>query len=167
MKKIVILEDRPERLKKFIQNINRNNMNDMNVDKVFYYHPKLRQEDEKIVELRQELDVDVQVVNLWNFEKKMDELYREPNILFIFDTDLGEVLEENVFSYRINVNYAMRKKNIDPTYRIWFYTVAGPDFEKDIKKVFPDHVIEAHIGEEQIELNLQGCHTFQNAISQF
>lgn len=168
MKKIVILEDRPSRLKNFIQVINQDPDNGMEVDRVYYYHPKLRQDSEEIAILGQELHVDVQVVNLWNFEKMLDELYQKQDFLFIFDTDLGEMLEENVFSYRINVNYAMRKKNADKEYKIWFYTVAGPDFEKAVKRVFPEHVLEAHLEDNgQIALNLQGCPTFQNVINQF
>lgn len=167
MKRIVVLEDRPSRLRNFIQNINQDNENGIQVYRVFYYHPKLRQESEEITNLGQELHVDVQVVNLWNFENKMDELYGEPDILFIFDTDLGEILEENVFLYRINVHYAMRKKNAVQTDKIWFYTVAGPDFERDVKKVFPGYVLEAHLGdEEQIALNLQECQTFHEAIKE-
>jgi hypothetical protein len=125
----------------------------------------LQQESEEIKRLKQDLDVDINVVNIWNFEKTADKYYQDPDYLFIFDTDLGEILEENVFAYRINVNYALCKKNDDEKYRVWFYTVAGPDFEKDVKRVFINHVLEAHLKEEQLDLKLRECDTFFQQIT--
>lgn len=85
-------------------------------------------------------------------------------MLFIFDADLNEKLEENVFSYRINVNYVIRKgKNA----KIWFYTGAGSDSEKNIEQAFPDHVIPVDMDEnQQLDLKWWQSRSFQSAVAQ-
>lgn len=163
MKRIVLLEDRPERLKSFVHEVNDGHEVKMRVDKVFYYNPTIKQESEEIKNLRKELDVPVQVVNIWNFGSELDAVYNDPDTLFIFDTDLKEDLEEEVFSYRINVNYAIRKKTKEP-YKIWFYTVAGPYFETNIKRNFPGYVLDARLDSGQIDFNLRGCDSFRAAL---
>ena len=164
MKNIIMLEDNPARLKNFIGNINEGEKPEgMDIGQVIYYNPNLEQDSEEITELEKELKVDVKVVNLWNFDEVLNILYAQENNLFIFDTDLNEKLEENVFSYRINVSYAMRKKDED---RIWFYTAAGPDFERNIEQAFSGYVIPVDVDEDQqLDLKWRDCESFQRAIN--
>lgn len=165
MKNIIMLEDNPVRLKKFIDHTNQGKMSEgIDIEQVLYYNPNLEQTSEEVTELKKELKVDVTVVNLWNFDEILNDLYAQENNLFIFDTDLNEKLEENVFSYRINVSYAMRKKEKD---RIWFYTAAGPDFERNIAQTFSGYVIPVYVDEDQqLDLKWRECESFQKAISE-
>ena len=162
MKNIVLLEDKPARLGKFISKINRNKeSNQLGVDLVLYYNPSLAQESEEVQELKKTLNVDVKVVNIWNFDDTLNELFDRTDSLFIFDTDLNEDMEENYFNYRINVNYALRRQN---DRRIWFYTVSGPDFEENVQKTFPEKVIQAVLNENQLDLKWKECDSFKTAV---
>lgn len=162
MKNIILLEDKPERLRKFISNMNGNEKsNNLKVEQVLYYNPILEQGSSEVTDLKNELNVDVRVVNIWNFDDTLDDLYKQKDNLFIFDTDLNEKMEENIFTYRINVNYALRRPN---KRRIWFYTVSGPDFKENIQKTFPEEVIEAELKENQLDLKWEECASFKKAV---
>lgn len=162
MKNIILLEDKPDRLEKFITSINKEKgSNQLKVKQVLYYNPSLKQESEEVKKLKNTLAVDVEVVNIWNFDDKLNVLFEQDDNLFIFDTDLNEKMEVNVFTYRINVNYALRRQDKG---RIWFYTVSGPDFKENIQKTFPGEVIEAELDENQLNLKWEDCDSFQKAV---
>lgn len=162
MKNIILLEDKPERLKEFISNINGNEKsNNLKVEQVLYYNPSLEQGSSEVTDLKNELNVDVRVVNIWNFDDTLNDLYKQEDNLFIFDTDLNEKMEVNVFTYRINVNYALRRQDEG---RIWLYTVSGPDFKENIQKTFPGEVIEAELKENQLDLKWEECDSFKKAV---
>lgn len=162
MKNIILLEDKPDRLKNFIRRINNEKQsNQMAVGQVLYYNPSLEQESDAVETLKNDLNVDVKVVNIWNFDDTLNDLFKQADNLFIFDTDLNEKMEVNVFTYRINVNYALQRQAKG---RIWFYTVSGPDFKENIQKTFPEEVIEAELENGQLDLKWKECDSFQNAI---
>lgn len=154
MKKIVILEKDPNKIKNFVNHINRDVNGDVNsiarICKIFVFQ-NTNQNDYDINELKNELGIDICFINVWNFREELDKLYADPDTVFLFNENLGEKLEENVFEYRINVNYALRKKAGNDDYRIWFYSFAGNDVEKEIEEVFPGHVLVPLIKENQIE----------------
>ena len=78
------MEERPKRLKKYIFEINSGKQNNLAVKQVLYYNDSLEDDSEQEAELKKELDIDVKIVNLWNFEQTLDQLYREENTVFIF-----------------------------------------------------------------------------------
>lgn len=163
MKSIILLEDKPERLKEFVSKINEDKeSNQLEVELVLYYNPSLAQESKEVQELKNTLKVDVKVVNIWNFDDTLNELFEEKDCLFIFDTDLNEKLEVNIFTYRINVSYALRRRDEG---RIWFYTVSGPDFRKNLLQTFQEKVIMADLDEDQqLNLKWKECDSFQKAV---
>ena len=59
MKHIILLEDRPKRLKKFISEINSEKQNNLEVKQVLYYNDSLEEDSEQVAELKKELDTDV------------------------------------------------------------------------------------------------------------
>lgn len=164
MKKIIILEDKPHLLEEFIHNWN----NDVNnqarrVTEVLYYDPDLEQEDDKIAALSEQLGVDTTVVNLWNFKEVMNQRYDDADTIFIFDV---EITREQVFIYNMNISYALTKMKYAgaENYKIWFYTAAGPEYEKNIEDLFSDYVIPAKCEERQLRFDLQACKTFCKAV---
>lgn len=162
MKNIILLEDKPDRLKNFIARINdEKESKQLGVRQVLYYSPCLDQESKEVTDLKNTLKVDVKVVNIWNFDDTLNDLFKQADNLFIFDTDLNEKMEVNVFTYRINVNYALRRQEKE---RIWFYTVSGPDFKENIQKTFPGEVIEAELDENQLNLKWEECDSFQRVV---
>lgn len=166
MKRIVILEDKPERLKKMIEQVRSLNQNEVEMGEVLYYHPSLElvEESQEVRKLTQELGTMVKITNLFNFDQVLDSLFEQPDNLFIFNVTVTEGLCYRAFSYRINVNYALRKQK-QGDQRIWFYTVAGPDYKRNIDYYFEKYVLEASLGEdEQLELQLQESQTLMNAI---
>lgn len=163
MKNIILLEDKPKRLREFISKTNKSKeSNQLEVEQVLYYNPDLAQESEEVQELKRMLEVDVKVVNIWNFDDTLNELFEQTDNLFIFDTDINEDDEVKIFTYRINVSFALRKQREG---RIWFYTVSGPDFEENIRKTFPKEVIQAELDEnQQLDLKWKECESFEKAL---
>ena len=164
MKHIILLEDRPKRLKKFISEINSEKQNNLEVKQVLYYNDSLEEDSEQVAELKKELDTDVKIVNLWNFEQTLDQLYREEDTVFIFDAILEEKMENKVFSYRININYALKKRGEGN--KIWFYTGYGPDIRETLEQTFQDHVIPASLEGNTLDIldiRLKESRSFRDA----
>lgn len=160
MSKIVLLEDKPERLKSLVEKLR----NIANVDEVrVFFFDSRNMSKADVQSISDSSYSNIELINIWNFRDKLDELYKEKFVM-IFDTDLSEVLEENVFSYRINVNYALKKKAEADDYNIWFYTLCGRDFQKEVEEIFPNHVVDASLNDNQLNLNIAGCESLYKAI---
>lgn len=161
--RVVILEDYPDRLVDTVKQLSDIGPEKCNVE-VLCYDPQ-NDYAEKMEELKEKLSCNVTVVNYWNLEEKLDELYSDASTLFLFDTDIdrGAVIE--VFDYRINVRYALKKKNEaeDHSYRIWFYTTVEY-LNRAIERTFEEHVIVAGQNGTLLNLNIEGCPTFCEAI---
>lgn len=143
-KKIIFLEDKPEKLTQVIADMQL--IDGIDAIEVLYYNSKKPQNPEKVSELAKILHVEVKAVNFMSFENVLDELYEQPDNLFIFDTVLNE--EEyhwETFTYRNNISYALRKKeqNGDENQRIWFYTTVGYDIKERIDDLFGTYVMQA------------------------
>lgn len=162
-KKIIFLEDKPEKLKSVISEIK--GKNEGTSTEVLYYAPEILEVTKEEERLGKLLDTEIKVVNLFNFDKVLDELYREPDNLFVFDTVLSEENIE-VFAYRINISYALRKKqqSTEEKQRIWFYTVAGLQYLNGIKKMFGNYVLQAQMEENNLKLDFDGNESFQKAL---
>ena len=160
--RIVILEDYPDRLAGTVQQLN-DICPGCEVD-VLCYNPQ-NDYGTKTEELRQKLSCNVTIVNYWNLEEQLDELYNDPDTLFLFDTDIdrGAVIE--VFEYRINVRYALKKRDDEgeQSYRIWFYTTVE-HLKRAIERTFGEHVIVAGQNGTSLRLELEGCPTFVEAL---
>ncbi|MDE6386437.1 MAG: hypothetical protein K2L82_01370 [Lachnospiraceae bacterium] len=161
--RIVILEDYPERLVGTAEQLN-DICPGCEVE-VLCYDPQ-NDYGEKAEELRTKLLCNtITIVDYWNLEEKLDELYSDPDTLFLFDTDIdrGAVIE--VFEYRINVRYALKKRDDadNQLYRIWFYTTVE-HLKRAIERTFGEHVIVAGQNGASLSLDLEGCPTFVEAL---
>lgn len=160
MKKVILLEDIPSKLKPLIEQLEV--LPGVQVSKVLYYVSGTRADEDEIQQLTNKLGVEVQIVDAWDFDRIMDELYEDKENIFIFDTALED--ENEVFDYLINVSYALAKKEDG---RIWFYTQAGPYYKSNITKRFPDNVFEAAADDtvNGMKLNLEGNEKFMECIA--
>lgn len=161
--KIVILEDYPDRLVETVKQLNDICLEKCEVE-VLVYDP---QDDygKKTEELAEMLSCQVAIVDYWDLEEKLDELYNDTDTFFLFDTDIdrGAVIE--VFKYRINVRYALKKRDDakNQPYRIWFYTTVE-HLKRAIEREFEEHVIVAGQSGTSLNLNIKGCPTFCEAL---
>lgn len=172
-KKIILLEDHPERLGPLIQQIQEQYLGMAKVTEILCYGSLEQWGEKKLVQLKEQLgqkcnmkEIICQRVDIWNFDQVMDELYNQGNTGFIIDTQLYPGEEREIFDYRINISYALRRKKdaVGIDYRIWFYTLAGQYYDKNIKSRFEGHVIEAKGTDTGIWLDLGNCKSFKNWI---
>lgn len=162
-KKIYILEDHPERLEEYVKKIKKNPL--VKSVEVLYYVSDWEKK-KNIEDLEKVLDTEVEIVSILDFQEMLDELYAEPNSLFVFDTQLLE-RDDQVFEYRINVSYALRKREENSNFRIWFYTVAGANYLRLIEDYFKDHALTAAGMKDSklLDLGLDQSDTFQAALN--
>ena len=139
-KKIVVVDDRPWKMKKSIQKLQENSID-------FYrtvYYPNNMLDKERQNELMEDykegtgIEV-VQVNNQEEFITQMDVLYSNPDIIFLMDYDLKGDMNRNDFSTRINVKYALAKDKNQK--KIWFYTSGPRDIKALLEETFPQHII--------------------------
>lgn len=174
VKKIILLEDRPERLGTLISEIQEQYSGTAEVTEILCYGSSEQWGEEKLAQLKTQLgqvcdvgDILCRRVDIWNFDQVMDELYAQENTGFIMDTQLYPGEEREIFDYRINISYALRKKKSSEgsDFRIWFYTLAGQYYEKNIKSRFKGYVIDADGTDTGIRLDLNNCESFQKWIT--
>lgn len=172
-KRIILLEDHPQRLGPLITEIKEQYKGVAKVTEILCYGSSEQWGEEKIAQLKEQLgeicgmrEIIYQRVDIWNFDQVMDQLYAQGNTGFIIDTQLYPGEEREIFDYRININYALRKKKDaeGSDFRIWFYTLAGQYYEKNIKSRFRGYVIDAEGTDAGIRLDLENCESFQNWI---
>lgn len=156
MKKVVLLEDDLIVARNFTGQLQKwhEQGEALEVDMVLFYDDTVEKEDveelEGVKQLRED-GVEVKWVNIINFDRTMDELYQNKDILFIFDTILLTD-ESSVFRYRINVSYALRHK---ADKRIWMYTNAGQEIKDNIDGLFEAMVMDTRIEEGKYELQFR------------
>lgn len=173
-KKIILLEDRPERLGPLIREMQEQYPGLVEVVGILCYGSSEQWGEEKIAQLKEQLGrmcdmsaIACQRVDIWNFDQVMDAYYIQGNTGFIIDAQLYPGEEREIFDYRINISYALRKKKdeIGRNYRIWFYTLAGQYYEKNIQSRFEGHVIDAEGTDVGIRLDLGNCESFKSWIT--
>lgn len=164
-KKIVFLEDEPKKLAQIIpEMIGRDGIETV---EVLYYNPDISQDSEEVKELEKALGAEVKVLNLLNFDMVLDELYAQPDNLFVFDTVLTKNPIE-IFEYRVNVSYALRKREQldkqEQRLRVWFYTVAGLNFQSLIDELFGEYVLQAKMVEDNLRIEFDENEPFVEAL---
>lgn len=167
MKKIILLEDQPNKLGSLIKEIQRNFAERAEVNRILCYGDTWKQEE--MEQLKKQLtrccdmkNIQCEKVDIWNFDLVMDKYYKDKNTGFIFDTQIYPGEDVDVFDYRININYALQVPEDDN--RIWFYTLAGQYYESNIRSRFEGHVIGAEAEENGIVLRLDECESFMEWI---
>lgn len=109
--------------------------------KMIYYHGDRDEPTKKqgVEEECRRLHIELKDVENLGFEKELDELYADPDIVFFFHLSLpGD--RSQYFGDRINVIYAKKKQDAGEN-RIWFYTTAGVDSINLINRTFRGHCI--------------------------
>lgn len=169
-KKIILLEDHPERLGSLISEIQEQYQGDAKVTEILCYGSSEQWGEEKIAQLKEQLgeicdmsEITCRRVDIWNFDQVMDGLYDQEDTGFIIDAQLYPGEEREIFDYRINISYALKKKKsaARSKFRIWFYTLAGQYYEKNIKSRFQGYVINARGTDDGIWLELESCESFK------
>lgn len=162
MKNIILLEDNLDIAEEFAEQLRKwteQGKKIVTVNKILFYDDNLCSEKidqiDAVQHLRQ-IGLDVEWVNVINFNTVMNRLYQDDNNLFIFDTYL---LSDDCFFFkeRINVNYALQK--IEDK-RIWFYTTAGDEIKGCIDLMFPDKVMKAETIEKKHVLHFKDNQEF-------
>jgi hypothetical protein len=142
MKKIVVVEDRPWFTMDATVRLQEKGI-------VFYrmiYYPSalLNSKDQNELMDKYKVKTKVEVIEVQqqrDFLDKIDELYREQDIVFLMDYDLkGDMSVDNFYS-RINIKYAMEKRKENGEDRIWFYTTGGADVKRVLCENFENRVI--------------------------
>lgn len=165
MKKIILLEDDLGTARKFAWQLRKwkEGNNRFEVSKVLFYEDDLEEDDlegrEDIKRLQDE-GIEVEWVNIINFDRVMDRLYKDQDNIFIFDTYLLTD-ESSIFKYRINISYALNRISDK---RIWLYTNAGQEIKDSINELFKDMVIDTRIEESEYTLLFRDNEEFVNCV---
>lgn len=166
-KRLVILEDHPKRLGTLIRQIQKQYPEQVNVTKILCYILREKYDAEQLKkQLGEVCDMSRIIclrVDQWNFDFVLDMFYSEDDSGILIDTQLNPGEEIEIFDHRINISYALKKKE-EGNFRIWFYTLAGPWYEENAQSRFPGHVIKASGTDEGIYLDLEHCESFQEWI---
>ena len=155
---IYIVDDRPQTMLLAIKEIQ-----DLGgcVHTVFSFSDNEDENDTKknrIIESKfHEIGVSLEPINSKNFAFALDQVYKEPDTIFLFDFDLTP--EESIHpDERINVEYALSKYQQDPAnFKIWFYTTGTATFISSISKMFGNRLIpikKFDIHSHQLSLDL-------------
>lgn len=161
--RIIILEDYPERLVETVKQLSDICPEKCEVE-VLFYNPQ-NESEAKMKELSERLSCPIIVVDYWNFEEKLNELYSDSDTLFLFDTDINRSAPIEEFTYRINVRYALKKREEteEEPYRIWFYT-SVESLKPAVRRTFKEFAIEAEKNGAMVDIDLEGCPTFCAAL---
>ena len=165
MRNVILLEDQPERLGTLIRQLQAPEyQNLVQVTTILCYGSLEEWNEDSLKLLRKKLGnlcnmegITCIRTDIWNFNELMDELYMNSMNGFIFDTQLFPGKDIDVFDFRINISYAL-KKNVDN--KIWFYTLAGQYYEYNIRSRFENYVIGAEETKEGIVLRLENSESF-------
>ncbi len=162
-KKIVIVDDRPWKMQESIQELQKEGII---FCKTIYYPNNMidRATQQELMDNYKEstgIEV-VQVNDQSEFLAKMDELYGDPEIIFLMDYDLKGDMDRNDFFARINVKYALAKDKTEK--KIWFYTSGPNDIKGLLRETFCDNVISVPYynngklrwDEEQVKVAVEG-----------
>lgn len=142
MKRIVVVEDRPWITKDATVELQNNGVE---FYKTVYYPSVLlnpKDSNRLMADYCEKTGIDVITINSQReFLDIMEELYQIEELIFLIDYDLkGDMSVDDFFS-RINIKYALEKRNSGEE-RIWFYTTGGTDVKKILHDNFKDRVIK-------------------------
>lgn len=139
-KRIVIVDDRPWKMKKGIMKLQEAGIDFFQT--IYYPNNMIARatQDELMEDYKKSTGMKVvQVNDQSEFLARMDELYSDPDIIFLMDYDLKGDMNRDDFFTRINVKYAREKDQEEK--KIWFYTTGPNDIKGLLRETFPDNVI--------------------------
>lgn len=155
---IVIVEDRPWKMKKSIRMLRRKGAEVKNIIFVTNHNGDDEAIKEQLREMEQELELEITPTDRYNFENTMDRFYEDKNNLFFCDLNLSGN-RWMYFDDRENVRYAMKiKKRERELKRIWFYTTAGESTNEQINANFPNRNISVDTVDEEQQVILDEKH---------
>ena len=148
MKRIVIVEDRPWKMRSCIKELQSKGIT---FYKTIYYRNNsldTKTQEELLNQYIEDTGMEIERVNSQEeFVSKMEDAYQVSDTIFLMDYDLkGDMNREDFFT-RVNVRYALARDKE----RIWFYTTGPSDIKGILLDTFPDHVISVKVTD-----NMQG-----------
>ncbi len=156
--KIVIVEDRPWKLKESIKKIRQNGITLNDVVYVGWDREKLDNETKESLEkMKEDIDgLNITITDNMNFSTQMQEFYQQPDFFILCDFNLtGD--DREYFEKRVNVSFAKAvMQDGKPSPRIWFYTTAGETTNEQINNAFPGRNISVTtMHEGQVILDIE------------
>lgn len=158
---IVIVEDRPWKLEKSIQNMREEGMT---VNNIIYVRKNKEVNEPEIKQSLKELQdhlpgLEIRITDNSDFDDTMQAFYNDENNLLLCDLNLSGI-EQVLFELRANVIFAKKimetEPNNKPSKRIWFYTTAGETTNEQINVTFPRRNISVKTMEEdQVILDIE------------
>jgi hypothetical protein len=154
--KITIVEDRPTVMREAILQ-----MKDLGIQTecIICYDNQINRAQEvqkAISEMCERLNIQLKHASNIDFNKILDEAFKDKEMIFLFDMDLMLDFSRR-FEERINVIYA-KKKQEEGEERIWFYTTGPAAAVDSINKNFPNRnipVIQFKAREQQVVFDNQ------------
>lgn len=157
--KIVLVEDRPWKLKRSIQEIRDRGIDLDDLIYVCWNENFVDDQTKKSLEnLRSDIEgLKISITDNEHFETVAQEFYDQPQYLILSDFNLtGD--DREYFEKRANVAFArkiMDKETKKPSSRMWFYTTAGEATNEQINNAFPGRNISVlKMEEEQVILDV-------------
>lgn len=161
---IVIVEDRPWKLEKSIQNMREEGIT---VNNIIYVNKDIEIAEPELAQNLQELQnhlpgLEITITDNSAFNDTMQTFYNDDNNLLLCDLNLSGT-EQVLFELRANVIFARRimdaEPNNEPSKRIWFYTTAGETTNEQINVAFPGRNISViTMEEDQVILDIEEIH---------
>lgn len=139
---VYIVDDRPQTLLSLVAQMVKNGFH---VQTVFVYFERKEDADNRKVKTLENqftaLGVTLRIITDNDFHTVLDEIYMDPNAVFLFDFDLSP--ERSFYcDERINVQYALGKLQLEPdNFKIWFYTTGPVSMVAQIHHLFGDRLI--------------------------
>lgn len=142
MKKIVVIEDRLWVTTDATVNLQAKGIA---FYMAIYYPSRLlysKEQEALLKDYKEKTGIEVEQVNDQSeFVNKMNELYDNHELVFLMDYDLKGDMGIDDFFQRINIKYALDKRNQNADEKIWFYTTGGSDVRAALLENFGDRVI--------------------------
>ena len=139
---VYIVDDRPQTLLSLVAQMVKNGFH---VQTVFVYFERKEDADNRKVKTLENqftaLGVTLRIITDNDFHTVLDEIYMDPNAVFLFDFDLSP--ERSFYcDERINVQYALGKLQLEPdNFKIWFHTTGPVSMVAQIHHLFGDRLI--------------------------
>lgn len=139
---VYIVDDRPQTLLSLVAQMVKDGFHAQTV--FVYFERKKDAANRKVKTLENQftaLGVTLRIITDNDFRTVLDEIYMDPDAVFLFDFDLPP--ERSLYcDERINVQYALEKLQSEPTnFKISFYTTGPASMVAQIHRLFGDRLI--------------------------
>lgn len=142
MKRIVVVEDRPWFTMDATVELQRAGVEFYRT--IYYPSVLLNSKERNALMEKYQKRTGIEVITVHGqreFIDRMNELYQIADIVFLMDYDLkGDMAVDDFFS-RINIKYALEKRNAGGEGRFWFYTTGGADVKRVLFENFEENVV--------------------------